>query len=159
MPISFQCSNRLLDMWDRQDDIHYICEWTRFLMWFGFYVLWQFPKGRSVDTGSGSIIRQHNAELNESRELTISLYISAFVLSMSANISLYVYAVFNFKRRYTLITVFSKTNVISYALITLEYFILNLFIVIIKEKRGSSSVSETFVFYWHFKLFREDSKH
>jgi hypothetical protein len=31
MPTSFQCSNRLLDIWDRQDGIHYVCEWTWFI--------------------------------------------------------------------------------------------------------------------------------
>lgn len=98
MPALFQCSDMKKTGW------HSLCLWVNLthwaiLMWFDFCVLWQFPKRRSVDTCSGYIIRQYSAELNESRELTISLYISAFVLSMSANISPYFYTGFNLKCR------------------------------------------------------------
>lgn len=96
MPASFPCSDWLLDM--RQTGLHSLyfrinlIHWT-ILMWFDFYVVWQFPKRRSVDACISYIIQQRSTELNQSREL----HIAAFVLPVSVNISPSVCTVANLK--------------------------------------------------------------
>jgi hypothetical protein len=95
------------------------------------------------------ILFNNSAKLNQSREPRIS----AFVLSVSANISylccFQLEVVLHFVNR------FLETDDIIHALATLEYFLLNLFIVIINERGERSSVSETFVLCRHFKLRKE----